>query len=154
MSKVTGQVWEMAEPIAGELGAEIWDVEYLKEAGQWFLRVYLDRRDRAVTIEDCETFSRRLDLLLDERDPIPTSYVFEVSSAGAERELRRASDYERFMGETVSVKLYSPVDGRKEYIGELRGYEDGDISIEIAGVDSPMRFQKSQVAKCNLHVVF
>lgn len=81
MSKVTETVTALAAPVAAELGLELWDVEYVREAGQWFLRVYIDK-DGGVSINDCEALSRALDPVLDEADPIPDSYVFEVSSAG------------------------------------------------------------------------
>lgn len=150
MSKVTDIVNSLAAPVAEELGLEIWDVEYIREAGQWFLRVYLDR-EGGVSINDCEAFSRALDPLLDEADPIPDSYVFEVSSAGAERELKRPGDFDRFMGETVEVRLYQPTDGSKAWVGRLAGYDRGSVSIESAG--RTITFEKSQVAQVRLRIV-
>ena len=105
MNRIAQQIYDLALPLAAEQGIEIWDVTYTKEAGQWFLRVYIDKPD-GVGISDCETFSRAFDPILDEADPIEGSYVFEVSSAGAERELKRPSDFERFLGSNVEVKLY------------------------------------------------
>ena len=102
MNKIAQKVYELAQPVAQRQGLEIWDVEYLREAGQWFLRVYIDK-ENGVGIDDCEKFSRELDPILDEADPISESYVFEVSSAGAERELKRTSDFERFIGSKVEV---------------------------------------------------
>ena len=87
MKKVTEIVAELAAPVAAEFGCELWDTEYVREAGQWFLRLYLDK-DGGVDILDCENVSRRVSDLLDEADPIEGSYIFEVSSAGAERQLR------------------------------------------------------------------
>ena len=107
MSKVTETVTALAAPVAEKLGLELWDVEYIREAGQWFLRVYIDK-DGGVSINDCEALSRALDPVLDEADPIPDSYVFEVSSAGAERELKRPGDFARFMGSGAEVRLYKP----------------------------------------------
>ena len=151
MSKVTDVVTGMAAPLAEELGLEIWDVEYIREAGQWFLRVYLDK-EGGIGIADCEAFSRALDPLLDETDPIPDSYVFEVSSAGAERELKKPAHFERFMGSHVEVRLYQAVEGSKGWVGTLTGYDQGRISIESGG--KPMVFEKSQVAQVRLHIVF
>lgn len=88
MSKLTDAVLALAGPVAAQQGCEIWDVEYVKEAGSRYLRVYIDKPD-GVSIQDCEDFSRALDPILDEADPIPDSYIFEVSSAGAERQLKR-----------------------------------------------------------------
>ena len=150
MSKVTETVTALAAPIAAELGLELWDVEYVREAGQWFLRVYIDK-DGGVSISDCEALSRALDPVLDEADPIPDSYVFEVSSAGAERELKRPGDFERFMGSPVEVRLYKPVDGSKSFVGTLFGYSGGDVSLTAAG--KTLTFEKSQIAQVRLRVM-
>ncbi len=150
MSKVTEIVAALAAPPAEELGLEIWDVEYVREAGQWFLRVYIDK-DGGVGIDDCEALSRALDPVLDEKDPIPDSYVFEVSSAGAERELRRSGDFERYMGSLAEVRLYRPTDGSKSFVGTLAGYEDGNVRLTVAGKDRV--FEKSQVAQVRLRVM-
>ena len=151
MSKITDAVCALAQPVAESLGIEIWDIEYVKEAGTRFLRVYIDKAD-GVSIQDCESFSRALDPILDEADPIPESYTFEVSSAGAERVLKRPSDFERFLGSDVSVKLYQPVDGSKQFVGVLQGYEDGNVTILQNG--KPRTFDKSTVAQVRLHITF
>ena len=91
MSKVTEKVEALSRPVIEDEGCELWSVEYVREAGSWYLRVFIDK-DGGVGIDDCERISRRLDPILDEADPIPYSYVFEVGSAGAERELKRPSD--------------------------------------------------------------
>ncbi len=88
MKKITDIISALAEPVVQKHGCELWDVEYVKETGGWFLRVYIDRED-GVSIEHCEAVSRELDPILDACDPIPDSYTFEVSSAGAERTLKR-----------------------------------------------------------------
>ena len=150
MSRVTDTVEALALPVAQELGLEIWNVEYVKEAAQWFLRVYIDK-EGGISIADCEAFSRALDPILDEADPIPGSYVFEVSSAGAERELKRPSDFARFIGSNVEVKLYKAQEGRKVSTGKLVGYHDGDVSISIA--DQPHTFEKALVASVHLSIV-
>ena len=151
MSKITELVWQMAEPVAQRHGCTIWDVEFVKEAGERFLRVYIDS-DGGVDIDQCEAVSRELDPMLDEADPIQESYTFEVSSAGAERELKRPGDFERFIGSTVAVKLYSPRDGRKEHVGVLRGYSDGGVEIEENGKSAV--FAKSEVAQVRLRITF
>ena len=150
MSKVTETVAALASPIAAELGLELWDVEYVREAGQWFLRVYIDK-DGGVSINDCEALSRALDPVLDEADPIPDSYVFEVSSAGAERELKRPGDFERYMGSNAEVRLYKPVNGSKSFVGTLAGYENGNVTLTIAGKNTV--FEKSQIAQVRLRVM-
>jgi len=151
MSKVTDIVTDLAAPIAEKLGLEIWDVEYIREAGTWFLRVYLDK-EGGIGIADCEDFSRALDPLLDETDPIPDSYVFEVSSAGAERELKKPEHFARYMGANVEVRLYQPIQGSKGWIGTLTEYDQGRVTIETAG--KAMSFEKSQVAQVRLRIVF
>ena len=149
MSRLTDQVAALALPIVEEEGCTLWDVEYVKEAGSWYLRVFIDR-EGGVSIEDCERISRRLDPVLDEADPIPESYIFEVGSAGADRELKRPGDYEQFMGSEVELKLYRPVKGSKRYVGELSGYEDGAVTIVQNG--EALRFEKSQIAQVRLYV--
>ncbi len=151
MKKITDLVAELAAPAVAEQGCELWDVEYVKEAGTWYLRLYLDK-EGGVDILDCEAVSRKVSDLLDEADPIEGSYTFEVSSAGCERPLKRPSDFARFMGSPVTVRLYQNRDGRKEFAGTLRGYDDGAVTIEVGGKE--LRFEKSEVALCRLRVEF
>ncbi len=151
MAKLTDTVAALAEPIARETGCEIWDVEYVKEAGTWFLRVYLDRPE-GVTIDHCEAVSRALDVKLDEVDPIEGSYVLEVSSPGADRVLRKDEHFARFMGEQVEVRLYRPVDGAKTLVGALAGYEDGGVTIETK--EGPRTLAKQDVAQVRLYITF
>ena len=145
MSKVTEKVEALARPVIEDEGCELWSVEYVREAGSWYLRVFIDK-DGGVGIDDCERISRRLDPILDEADPIPDSYVFEVGSAGAERELKRPSDFEKFMGSEVELKLYQPYEGKKSLVGKLEAYENGDITI------SSVQLKKSQIAQVKLHI--
>ncbi len=149
MSKITDKVTELAKPVVEEEGCSLWDVEYVREAGSWFLRIFIDK-DGGVGIDDCERISRRLDPILDEADPIPDSYVFEVGSAGAERELKRPGDFEQFMGSEVEVRLYQPVNGCKVYVGVLAGYDNGRVTV-TAGKNG-VSFDKSQIALVKLHV--
>lgn len=151
MSKLIDQVTALAAPVAEKHGCELWDVEYVKEAGTWYLRIFIDA-ENGVSIDQCEAVSRELDPILDENDFIQVAYTFEVSSAGAERQLKRPSDFERFMGQLVEVKLYKAYDGKKEYVGDLRKYDDGAITIEVAGKE--MTFEKSMVANVRLRIAF
>lgn len=151
MAKITDVVAALAEPIAEENGCEIWDVEYVKEAGTWFLRVYLDRAE-GVTIDHCEAVSRALDVKLDEVDPIEGSYVLEVSSPGADRVLRKPEHFQRFLGEQVEVRLYRPLNGAKTLVGTLAGYEDGGVTIEAK--DGPHTLAKQDVAQVRLYITF
>jgi ribosome maturation factor RimP len=149
--KISEQVWQFSQPLVEACGCSLWDVEYVREGGEWFLRLYIDK-EGGVDIDDCEAVSRAVDPVLDEKDPIPESYRFEVCSAGLERSLKRPSDFERFMGSAVMVKLYRPKDGQKEFVGNLTGYEDGNVSIEV-GTDT-VSFEKSEVALVRLYVEF
>ena len=149
--KVTEIVTKIAQPVVEANGCELWDVEYVREGDQRFLRLYLDK-EGGVDITDCEAISRAVDPLLDEADPIAESYHFEVCSAGLERALKRPSDFERFMGSNVTVKLYRPRNGLKEIPCVLTGYEDGRITVE-AGKET-ITFEKSQVALVRLRVEF
>ena len=151
MSKITDKVTELAKPVVEEEGCSLWDVEYVREAGSWFLRIFIDK-DGGVGIDDCERISRRLDPILDEADPIPDSYVFEVGSAGAERELKRPGDFEQFMGADVLLKTYKPRDGRKEFSGVLAGYDDGAVSLTVGS--ETLRFEKPEIALVRLRCDF
>lgn len=147
--KVTEQVREFAEPIVREHGCTLWDVEYVREGADWFLRLYIDKAG-GVNIADCEAISRAVDPILDEKDPIAESYHFEVCSAGIERPLKRPSDFAQFMGADVLVKLYRPKGGKKEYIGTLAGYENGNVTLNAGG--DAVTFEKAEVALVRLYV--
>ncbi len=150
MNKIEKTVYELALPVVEGAGLELWDVEYVTEAGQKYLRLYLDGPE-GVDLDACEKISRLMDPILDEEDPVPDSYIFEVSSAGCERQLKRPSDFDRFLGSLVEVSLYSAVDGAKRWVGTLLSYEDGDVTIDSGGEH---RFPKKQVASVRLHVEF
>ena len=149
MSRITDKVTELARPVVEEEGCTLWDVEYVREAGCWYLRVFIDK-EGGLSIDDCERISRRLDPMLDEADPIPDSYVFEVGSAGAERELKRPGDFAQFMGSEVELRLYKPLNGSKVYVGRLSAYDGGDVSL-LAG-EREMHFKKGDIALVKLHV--
>ena len=152
MEKVTDLTARLAAPIVEEQGCSLWDVEYVKEAGTWYLRVLIDK-EGGVDILDCEAVSRKVSDLLDQADPIEGSYTFEVSSAGAERPLKRPSDFERFLGSPVLVKTYKPKDGRKEFAGVLAGYDNGAVLLDMGGAE-PLRFEKPELALVRLRVEF
>ena len=149
--KITDQIAALALPVAERFGCSLWDVEYVREGSERFLRIYIDK-EGGVNITDCENVSRAMDPILDEKDLIAESYHFEVCSAGLERPLRRPSDFEKFMGSKVTIKLYRPRDGLKEIPGILRGYEDGKITAECG--NETITFEKSQVALVRLRVEF
>lgn len=149
--KITDQVTAFAKPIVEEKGCTLWDVEYVREGSERFLRIYIDK-EGGVNIDDCEAIARAIDPILDEKDPIAESYHFEVCSAGLERALKRPGDFERFMGNPIMIKLYRPRNGLKEIPGILRGYEDGRVTVE-AGKET-ITFEKSEVALVRLRVEF
>ena len=151
MEKVTDLTARLAAPIVEEQGCSLWDVEYVKEAGTWYLRVLIDK-EGGVDILDCENISRALSDLLDEADPIESSYVFEVGSAGLERQLKRPGDFAQFMGSPVLVKTYQPKDGRKEFAGTLAGYDNGAVLLDMGG--ETVRFEKNGTALVRLRVEF
>ena len=147
MPKVTDVVAQLAAPVVEGCGCTLWDVDYVKEAGEWYLRLYIDK-EGGVSINDCEAVSRPVSDLLDEADPIPDSYLFEVSSAGLDRALKKPEHFEKCMGQQVDVRLYRPQDGQKEFTGALTGYQDGDVLVD------GRRFEKKDVAQVRLHVIF
>ncbi len=149
--KITEQVWQFSEPLVEACGCTLWDVEYVREGGEWFLRLYIDK-ESGVNIDDCEAVSRTVDPVLDEKDPIPESYRFEVCSAGLERALKRPSDFERFMDEPILVKLYRPKNGCKEFAGVLKAYNDGDVTALVGNAE--MTFEKAEIALVRLRVEF
>lgn len=151
MKKITELTAELAAPAIAEQGCTLWDVEYVKEAGTWYLRILLDK-EGGVDILDCEEISRKVSDLLDEADPIEGSYTFEVSSAGADRVLRKPEHFARFQGQEVEVKLYRPRDGRKDFVGALRSWQDGDVTLDVGG--EPAIFEKKEIALVRLYPRF
>lgn len=149
--KITQTVAALAKPIVEARGCSLWDVEYVREGADYILRVAIDK-EGGVDIDDCEAISRALDPILDEHDPIPDRYQFEVCSAGLERALKRPEDFARFLGSPVTVKLYRPVNGLKEIPAVLRGYEDGRVTVDTG--KETITFEKSQVALVRLRVEF
>ena len=150
MSKIADIVAELAKPIVEERGCILWDVEYVKEGGQWFLRVYIDKAE-GVSIDDCEAVSRAIDPVLDEKDPIAESYTFEVSSAGLDRQLKKPEHFAQFIGEEAEVRLYRPIDGAKQYTGTLLAYSNGDVTLRVNGEEKV--FIKEQVAAVRLSLI-
>ncbi len=149
--KITQQVALLAQPVVEAHGCSLWDVEYVREGAELFLRLYIDKPD-GVSIDDCEAVSRAMDPILDEQDPIPGSYRFEVCSAGLERTLKRPGDFAQFLGAPVLVKLYRPRNGQKEIPAILRGYDSGRVTVEAGG--ESLTFEKSEVALVRLRVEF
>ena len=141
-----------AESAAAEAGCTLWDLEYLREGGENYLRVTIDKEE-GVGIEDCEKVSRILNDILDTEDPIEESYSFQVSSPGVERELKRPEHYKSFIGNAVRVRLYKALDGSKEFIGNLTAYEDDAITLTMED-GSVGVFPLEQISKVKAYYEF
>ena len=120
---------ELVLPIIQAEGCELWDVEYVKEGSDMYLRIYADK-EGGIMIDDCVTISRALEAKLDEEDFIEDAYILEVSSPGLTRKLKRDRDFEKSIGKLVIAKLYKAENGSKEFLGRLRAYTDSTITIE------------------------
>ncbi len=139
----------LAQPVLEELGLTLWDLRFEKEGSLWFLRYFIDREE-GLTIEDCEAFSRAVDQLLDQADPISQSYTLEVSSPGIERELTKDWHYEQCMGMNLSVRLIRPVDGVREFTGTLTGYQEGRVTLLLPG-ETEMSFGTEEASFVRLY---
>lgn len=122
----------LAQPVLEELGLILWDLRFEKEGSLWYLRYFIDKEE-GLTIQDCEAFSRKVETLLDEADPISQSYTLEVSSPGIERELTRDWHYEQCMGMEITVRLIRPAAGGRDFTGTLTGYGSGRVTMRLAG---------------------
>lgn len=133
MSKnsIIAAVWELAQPVAEELGLTLWDVRFEKEGASYFLRIIIDK-EGGVDINSCEAVSRRLDPLLDQADPIPQSYYLEVWSAGMDRPLERDFHFTQSLGRKVTVGLFQPLKGEKEPVCTLKEYRGKTIVVTDA----------------------
>lgn len=151
MSKITDLTAELARPVVEACGCTLWDVEYIKEAGSWYLRLYIDK-EGGISIDDCEAVSRGVDPLLDEADPIQDPYTFEVSSAGADRPLKKPEHFAAYMGAEVDVKFYKAVNGQKSTTGVLTGYDDGNVTLRVG--DEEITYDKKDIAFVRLHISF
>ncbi|NLM13735.1 MAG: ribosome maturation factor RimP [Epulopiscium sp.] len=140
------------EPIMEKYNFELVDVEYVKEGTNWYLRVFIDK-EGGVTIDDCELVSRSLEVKLDEEDPIENAYILEVSSPGLDRPLKKDADFERFKGEIVDIKLYKPINKKKEYRGELVGLKDNIVTI-IDEDNNTLSFSRNDIAIIRLAILF
>ena len=126
--KTTEICEQIAAPMIASRGFELCDVTFQKEYGDWVLTFYIDKQD-GVTIDDCEAVSKAIDPLLDEYDPIDQEYVLSVSSLGIDRPLKKDRDFERAMGKELQIKLYAPLEKKKEWIGELISFNADSFAI-------------------------
>lgn len=137
-------VRSIVEPIAKEMGLEIWDIRFLKEGSQWYLRIFIDK-EGGVSIDDCVDLTHAINKPLDEADPIEQAYCLEVSSPGIERELTRPEHFEKFIGEKIMIKSIRPIDGKRDFKGVLESYDDGNITLRDED-ESGLTFTKKEVS--------
>lgn len=138
---------ELVMPLIEQNNFELVDVEYVREGGNWYLRVYIDK-ENGINVDDCELISRALSDLLDEKDFIDEAYILEVSSPGLGRPLKKDKDFERSLMEEVEVKLYKAKDGRKDFKGILKSYDKDSITIEEDGAE--LIFRRKEIAQVRL----
>ena len=143
---IAGRVKELLEPTVNELGYVLWDVEYVKEGAEWFLRITLDSEE-GININDCEKVHMEISPMLDEADPIEGSYRLEVSSPGIERDLKNAMHYNVCIGWDVEVKLFTAFEGRKSIKGILAGYDEENNTFTINENGNDIILEKSLVSK-------
>ncbi len=151
-SKLEQQILEIAKPVAEENDCYIYDVEYVKEGKARTLRIFADKEDGGISLDECETISHRMSDLLDESDPIRENYMLEVSSPGIERRLSQDWHFEKYMGQIIDVGLYKAVDGAKQISGELKTYSNGEITIETENGDKTI--MQSETTSIKLHFDF
>lgn len=142
----------LLEPIITRLGFELVDVEYVKEGGQWYLRAYIDKPG-GITVDDCEAVSREFSDILDEKDYIEDSYIFEVSSPGLGRPLKKEKDFKRSLGEEVEIRTYRAIDRQKEFVGLLKAYDDSTVTITYED-DTEQTFDRGDIALIRLALDF
>lgn len=139
-------------PVMEENHFELVDVEYVKEAGTWYLRAYIDKPG-GITVDDCEVVSRQFSDILDEKDYIEDAYIFEVSSPGLGRPLKKEKDFKRSMGEEVEIRTYRAIDRQKEFTGILKAYDNDTVTIAYED-DTEQIFNKSDIALIRLALDF
>lgn len=126
--KLTDRIFELLEPTVKDLGYELYEVEFQKEYDNWVLTLFIDRQD-GVDLDDCERVSNAVDPILDEADPIEQAYYLSVSSVGIDRPLKKDKDFQRNIGKKLDIRLYAPLDGRKELAGELSSFDEESFTV-------------------------
>ncbi|MCF2642269.1 MAG: ribosome maturation factor RimP [Lachnospiraceae bacterium] len=139
---------ELILPILDEFHFELVDVEYVKEGGTWYLRAYIDK-EGGITVNDCEDVSRKMNEILDREDYIDGSYIFEVSSPGLGRPLKKEKDYIRSMGKRLEIRTYRPINHEKEFYGVLKAYDADSVTI-VTDEEEEMKFTKAEIALIRL----
>ena len=148
---VVSLVYPLAESVASELGYKLWDLEYVKEGTEWYLRITIDS-ENGIGIEDCEKMSRAIDPVLDESDPIEGNYHLEVSSPGVERVIRTEEHLAWAVGQVISLSLYAPIEGCKQVVGPLKSFDDEKIVLQ--GDENDLEISRKNIAKMNKYFEF
>ncbi len=146
MNSKEKQLENLIAPTVTALGCELWGLEYMAQGRRSLLRIYIERAD-GVSVEDCERVSRQVSGLLDVEDPIKTNYTLEVSSPGLDRLLFRAEQYQRYLGETLDVRLNFPFEGRRKFVGQLAGLEEGDVVLRVDDTEYLLPLENIQRAR-------
>ncbi len=150
-TRIVEKIEILISPYIQESGMELVDVEFVKEGGNWYLRIFIDKPG-GIGIEDCRLISEKIDKLMDEKDPIPQSYILEVSSPGIERPLKKMSDFVRFTGLLAVVSTFAAIEGKKSFRGRITSVQGDSITFEVEGIALTIPFK--QVASARLKAEF
>ncbi len=144
--KLTDKIFDIVEPTVTALGYELYEVEYQKEFDNWVLTLYIDHPD-GVSLDDCELVSNAVDPVLDAADPIEQAYYLSVSSLGIDRPLKTDKDYQRNIGKVMDVKLYAPLNGKKEFSGTLTAFDEETYTIELKSGSETIERKKTALIR-------
>lgn len=146
---ISSKVENLIRPTIDELNYELVDIQYAKEGKEWYLRIFIDRPE-GINLDDCELISKEVGNVLDEKEPIKTSYILEVSSPGIERPLKKEEDFKRFKGELIVVSTFAAIDGQKFFKGKLKNFDNGILTLDINGRVIDLAFDKISSANLTL----
>ncbi len=146
VSKIKAIAEELALPLAEKLGVELYDVDYKKEGSDWRLTYYIDKPG-GVSLVDCEEFSRQISEVLDQADPIEQNYILTVSSPGIERKLTKPAHFQAVLGKKIEVKLFTPKEGKRQFVGILKAFEENKVVLDCDGTEVTIRLDEISAAK-------
>ena len=146
VSKIKAIAEELALPLAEKLGVELYDVDYKKEGSDWRLTYYIDKPG-GVSLVDCEEFSGQISEVLDQADPIEQNYILTVSSPGIERKLTKPAHFQAVLGKKIEVKLFTPKEGKRQFVGILKAFEENKVVLDCDGTEVTIRLDEISAAK-------
>lgn len=149
--KIADKVFPIVEPTVASMGYELYEVEFQKEYDNWVLTLYIDGPN-GISLDDCEAVSRAVDPVLDEADPIEQPYYLSVSSIGLDRPIRTDKDFARNVGNKIDIKLYAPINKKKEFVGELIGFDAESFTASVDGAE--MKIERKKAALVRPHIDF